>query len=123
MQRAAPIPPQIERKEEVESSSTVDVDSVHVRSVPSNYSGETDTQINRVEHELQDAEKESKARFEKFEDSASKEYSKGKSVASKKGKQAKDALKHAETEAWENKDNPVVIGNAVVWTIVAATLG
>ena len=117
------MPPQIERTEDVESNSTVDVDSMHVRSVPSNYSGETDTQANRVEHELQDAEKEAKARFDKFEDSASKEYSKGKSAASKKGKQAKDALRHAENEAWQNKDNPVVIGNAVVWTVVAATLG
>ena len=96
---------------------------MHVHSVPSNYSGETDTQMNRMEHEAEDAEKEAKERFRKFEDSASKEYSKRKSVMSRKGKDAKDAFMHAENEAWANRDNPVVIGNVVLWTAVTATLG
>ena len=113
---SAPTPPQIERHEDVENSSTVDVDSVHVHSVPSTYSGETDTQMNRLEHEAEDAEREAKARFEKFEKSTSKEYTKGKSAAARKGKQAQNAFN-------QNKDNPVVIGNAVIWTVVAATLG
>lgn len=94
-----------------------------MQSVPSSFSGETETQQNRIKHELEVAEKEAKSRFGKFEEAASKDYAKGKSIASRKGKEAKDALKHAESEAWQNKDNPVVVGNAVVWAIVAAGLG
>ena len=119
----APAPPQVERTEPVETGSLVDVDSAHVQSVPSSFSGETDTQQQRIRHELEDAEKDAKARFDKFEQSASDEYKKGKSVASRKGKEARDAFVHAENEAWANRDNPVVIGNVVLWSAVSATLG
>ena len=92
-------------------------------SVPSNYSGETDTQSQRLEHEAQDAEKAAKARFQDVEDAAKRDYAKGKSAATKKAKETKASMKGAGRDLSNNRDNPVVIGNAVVWAVVAATLG
>ena len=120
--RRAPAPPQIEQTE-ASASQTFDVDSPHISSVPSDYSGETDTQAKRLEHEAQDAEAEAKKRFEKAEAEAKKDYKKGKEIASKEAAKSKAAAKSAAAELRENQDNPVVIGNAVVWTVIAATLG
>ena len=114
--RTAPIPPQIERTEDVETSSTVDVNSMHVHSVPSNYSGETDTQMNRYEQEARQGEEEAKEGLRRAEEEARKDYKKGKSAATRKGKEARDVFAN-------NRDNPVVLGNALIWAIVAGTLG
>ena len=92
-------------------------------SVPSTYSGETDTQSQRLEHEARDAEQAAKTRFHDVEQSARRDYAKGKSAAGAKGKEAKAAVKGAGRDLSDNRDNPVVIGNAVVWAVVAATLG
>lgn len=117
----APAPPQIEHTDS--QTSLPDVDSPHISSVPSDYSGETDTQAKRLEREAQDAESAAKRRFHQAEEEARKDYRKGKEVASKKGKEAKAAAKNAANELSENRDNPVVIGNAIIWTVIAATLG
>ena len=102
---------------------SVDVDSAHVSTVVPEYSGETDTQKQRLQHEAEEAEASARKRFQEAEDKASKEYQKGKSTTKKGAKEARDAIKHAGHELEENKDNPVVIGNAIIWTVIAATLG
>jgi len=121
---AAPAPPQIIPNEsEPAPHRTIDVNSEHVNTVVNEYKGETDTQVERMQREADDAEKAAKKRFQEAEDKASKEYAKGKAEAKEKAKEAKSAVKRAGHELDENKDNPVVIGNAVIWTVIAATLG
>jgi hypothetical protein len=94
----------------------VDVDSPHVTSVPSNYSGETDTQYERIERET-----EAKARDAEVK--AKKAYHDAKKSAKHGGAKAEAKAKHAADSLRENRDNPVVVGNFVVWTAVAAALG
>ena len=105
------------------AGATKDVDSDHVGTVVNNYSGETDTQMERLDREAEDAEAAAKERFQRFEDEARRDYSKGKNVAGKKATEAKRTLRRDYNEVKENRDNPVVIGNAVVWTVLAAVLG
>lgn len=87
------------------------------------YKGETDTQKERLEREAKQAEAAAKKRFQEAEDKAEKEYQKGKSAVKKGAKDTSNAIKSAGQELDQNKDNPVVIGNAVIWTVIAATLG
>jgi len=93
----APQLPEIENT--TSTSSLVDVDSPHVTSVPSDFdeqSVKTDTQAQRIERELEHEAKVLNA--------------KGKSAASKAKAKGKSAGKHIS----ENRDNPVVIGNALL---------
>ena len=79
--------------------------------------------MDRLEREANEAEAGAKARFQQFEDEARKDYGKGKNRAEKGMRDAKKALSRDYQEVKDNRDNPVVIGNAVVWTVMAAALG
>jgi hypothetical protein len=102
-----------------DSASLVDVDSPHVQSVHSDFREQaikTETQAERLEREVED-----KAR------AAAKEISKDAEAAKKKaatkGKQIKDELKRDGQKLSENRDNPVVIGNALIWGIATLAIG
>lgn len=113
----APAPPSIEPSES--AASLVDVDSPHVQSVESDFKDatvKTETQAKRLEAE---ASEEAKTLREK----ASKAASDAKKRASTKGKESKAGAKKEWASLKENKDNPVIIGNAVIWAIGAAAIG
>lgn len=92
-------------------------------SVPSDFqeqSIKTDTQAERKEREAEDkARAEAKKAAAKAE-SAAKE---AKEKAEEKAKKAKAAAKKEGKKLQENSDNPVYIGNALIWTIGAIALG
>lgn len=108
---------------DVDTQRTVDVDSPHVTSVPSNYSGETDTQYERVERETEQAERAAKDRAREAERKTKKGYQDAKKSAKQGAAKAEAEAKQAAASLKENRDNPVVVGNFVVWTAVAAALG
>lgn len=115
--RAPPVPSL--PHDESESASLIDVDSPHVTSVKSDYQEQeikTDTQAERIGHEAED-----KARAEAQKAAAAAESAKKK--AATKGKEAKNALKKDGRKLSENRDNPVVVGNAVVWGIATVAIG
>ena len=60
-----------------------------------------------------------KQKSHEFADEASKDYEKAKKEARKDGKKARDEVQGEYNELYENRDNPVVIANAVA--IVAGT--
>ncbi|MCJ1395555.1 hypothetical protein MMC18_008441 [Xylographa bjoerkii] len=91
----APPPPEVAH-EESSIGSLVDVDSPHVASVSSDYSGKTKTQVEREEREAEDAERaareterEAREKFNEVSEEASEKYEKGKKEASAKGKEVK----------------------------------
>ena len=53
----------------------------------------------------------------------SENYDKAKRAAAKKSEQAKDSAIHTRDDISANRDNPVIIGNAVVITAICAGLG
>lgn len=115
--RAAPVPSLA--PSESESASLIDVDSPHVSSVKSDFQEQavkTETQAERLEHEAED-----RARAEAQKVAAAAESAKKK--AATKGKAVKDALRKDGQKLSENSDNPVFIGNALIWGIGAAAIG
>ena len=87
--RRAPPLPQVEH-DNSSTASLIDVDSPHISSVPSDYSGETSTQAEREEREAEDAEREAKAKFEEVSNEAKENYQKGKEVAGEKYQKGKE---------------------------------
>ena len=69
-----------------------------------------------MEHEAED-----KARATAKEVSRDAEQVKKK--AANKGKQIKDELKKNSEKVNENRDNPVVVGNALIWGIATIAIG
>ncbi|KIW72789.1 hypothetical protein PV04_00964 [Phialophora macrospora] len=115
--RAPPVP-SLEPSES-ESASLVDVDSPHVNSVTSDFREQavkTDTQAERIEHEAEDKARAAAKQFSQEAESAKKK-------AAAKGKKIKDELKADGHKLSENRDNPVVIGNALVWGIATVAIG
>ncbi|MCJ1288017.1 hypothetical protein MMC26_007370 [Xylographa opegraphella] len=98
--RRAPPPPEVAH-EEASVGSLVDVDSPHVASVSSDYSGKTQTQVEREEREAEDAEREAREKFNQVSEEASQRYEKDKKEASEKGKELKKEVsaKGKEVEA------------------------
>jgi hypothetical protein len=97
----------------------IDVDSPHVSSVTSDFREQavkTETQAERLEHEAED-----KARAAAKE--ISREGESAKKKAATKGKQIKDELKKDGRKLNENRDNPVVVGNALIWGIATIAIG
>ena len=116
--RRAPALPQLEQNDR-DAKPLIDVDGPHIETVPNNYSGETGTQQQRLDAEAERTQQ----RFEQAEEEVSKKSRKGKDVAAKKAKDTKSSISHAGHDFNENKDNPVVLGNMVVWTAIAGALG
>ncbi|KIX06374.1 uncharacterized protein Z518_04350 [Rhinocladiella mackenziei CBS 650.93] len=115
--RAAPVPSL--SHSESESASLIDVDSPHVSSVKSDFQEQavkTETQAERVEHEL-----EEKAHAEAEKLSAAAESANKKAVT--KGKEVRDALEKDRKKLSDNKDNPVIIGNAIIWGLATLAIG
>jgi len=115
--RAAPVPEL--SVSESESASLIDVDSPHVSSVKSDFQEQevkTETQAERLEHEAED---KARAEARKAADAAEK----AKKKAATKGKEVKDALKKDGKKLSENRDNPVVVGNALIWGIATVAIG
>lgn len=118
-EKMAPPVPEIAHDEESVGSSLVDVDSPHVNSVPSDFEEQkvkTQTQATRLEHEAEDKARAASKKASDLADKAKKE-------ASADAKKAKKELKKDAAKLSENRDNPVVIGNAVLWGITAVVLG
>lgn len=114
--RAPPVPT-LEHDDST-ASSLVDVDSPHVNSVKSDFEEQavqTETQAERLE---QEAEAKTRAETAKAEEKA-KELKK---KADAKAKDAKAAAKKEAEHLDKNKDNPVFIGNYILWTVTAAAV-
>lgn len=102
LSRAPPVP-ELNHTDE-ETHSTVDVDSPHISSVPSDYSTQsvkTTTQRDRESRELEDAARQG-------EEAAAN--------AKAKAKRAAEVVRN-------NPENPVVFGNALVLAALGITLG
>ena len=97
----------------------IDVDSPHVGSVKSDFQEQevkTETQAERLAREAED---QARAEARKAADAAEK----AKKKAATKGKEVKDALKKDGKKLSENRDNPVVVGNALIWGIATVAIG
>ena len=97
----------------------IDVDSPHVSSVKSDFQEQvvqTETQAERIEQELEDKARAEGKKISEAADSAKKR-------AATKGKEVKEALKKDGQKLSENRDNPVVIGNALIWGIATIAIG
>ncbi|MCJ1319128.1 hypothetical protein MMC15_004461 [Xylographa vitiligo] len=105
----APPPPQVAH-EEASIGSLVDVDSPHVASVSSDYSGKTQTQVEREEREAEDAEREAREKFNEVSEEASQKYEKGKKEASEKGKELK---REASAKGKEVEADAKVVGHDI----------
>ncbi|KAF1992216.1 hypothetical protein K402DRAFT_320515 [Aulographum hederae CBS 113979] len=111
---AAPQMPEVEHTDE-STSSLIDVDSPHISSVPSDFESQsvkTDTQADRIEREAEDAKITAEKKASEAKEKAKGAAGKAKSKAGLAGKRMND-----------NKDNPVVIGNAVLIGLGSAGLG
>ncbi|ETN37792.1 uncharacterized protein HMPREF1541_07415 [Cyphellophora europaea CBS 101466] len=105
--------------DESQASSLIDVDSPHISSVKSDFesqSVQTDTQAERM---IREAENET----ERARQEAVKKAESAKEKASAQAKKAKSTLKKDGKKLADNRDNPVVVGNAVLWAITAAAVG
>jgi len=103
-EKRAPAPPVVEQTESASTSSLVDVDTESVHTVPSDFTSQsiqTETQRDRIEREVEEAEARAK-----------EEYAKAK----KSGKKGVSKL-HA------NSDNPVYIANALAVVGLSGALG
>lgn len=76
----------------------------------------TETQAERIAREAE-------ADAERIVENATKQASSAKNKMSAEAKKAKASLKKDGKTLAENRDNPVVIGNAILWTITAAAVG
>lgn len=76
----------------------------------------TETQAQRLEQEAESTARAEAAKAEKKADELKKH-------AATKAKEAKASLKKDARKFDENKDNPVFIGNYVLWTLTAAAVG
>lgn len=88
----------------------IDVDSPHISSVPSDFESQSiQTETQQREHEL---EAEAKERADQL-----------KAEAEHKKEQAKEQAKKLAAKADKNKDNPVVLSNAIGLTVLGGLLG
>ncbi|KAI9737824.1 MAG: hypothetical protein M1834_009193 [Cirrosporium novae-zelandiae] len=107
-------PPRLEESV-ASTSSLVDVDSPHVSSVPSDYeyqSIKTTTQADRIEREEESEASTAEAKEEEAKKKARLEKNKARSKA-----------RSAKKLFGENCDNPVLVGNAAVYTLSLGVLG
>lgn len=137
--RAPPLP-EVEHSDD-NTESLVDVDSIHVSTVPSDYESQsikTDTQAERLEHEAEDRERErereaeekyeemkreAKAKAHEAKMRALEAKAKASAEAKKDAERVKQEAKAAGEDLQRNADNPVVVGNAIVVAGVSAALG
>lgn len=118
----APAPPSIEYSES--SSSYNDVSSPHVSSITSeDLQRETSKTSQGAKEKASSFSEKASSKADDFSASASTNYDKAKNIASKKSSEAKDKAEGARDELSANRDNPVVVGNAVVIAITAIGLG
>ncbi|RMZ82514.1 hypothetical protein DV737_g1971, partial [Chaetothyriales sp. CBS 132003] len=115
--KAAPVP-SIAPSESTESASLIDVDS-HIQSVKA----EADEVADKVVKEAGQLERDAKSALHNAEDKVSKEAKSAKEALSKEAKKVKATLKADGKKLSDNRDNPVVVGNAVIWTIAVVALG
>ena len=95
------------------------MDSPHIQSVESDF---RDAEVKtRTQAERLDAEGSEEAR--KLRDQAAGVGKEAKKKAGFKGKDAKDKAKEDWAIFKANSDNPVVIGNLVIWAVGAAAIG
>ncbi|TVY83088.1 hypothetical protein LSUE1_G002288 [Lachnellula suecica] len=114
-EKRAPAPPEVEHSESASTASLIDVDTDSVHTVPSDFSSQpiqTETQMDRLEHEAVAAE----ARAKEAASKASKKFSEEEKNAKAKAKKAAGRIE-------ANSDNPVFIGNAVAIVALSAGLG
>ena len=102
-----------------QASSLIDVDSPHVQSVKSDFEDQTIKTETQAERIAQEAEHKAQVNAKKAEDKAAELKKK----AATKGKEAKAEAKKEARKFDENKDNPVFIGNYILWGITAAAVG
>ncbi|KAK2756805.1 hypothetical protein FQN54_005251 [Arachnomyces sp. PD_36] len=106
---AAPSMPEVESTE-TDTSQLIDVDSPHVSSVPADFedqSVKTTTQAERIE-------RDSKARAK---------AEKAKQDAVREAERAENKARRAGSALSRNRDNPVVVGNVLLFVLTAAGLG
>ena len=130
----APPPQSIEGS----SSSIVDVNSEHLKSIASDQASEAEEKgseaaqkskekssdyAQTTKEKTSDATRYAKEKANELADQAGTSYDKAKSSTSKNSKKAKEGAKGAGHELSENRDNPVVIANGVLIVAGSAALG
>jgi flagellar biosynthesis GTPase FlhF len=105
--------------DESSAASLIDVDSPHVSSVKSDW----EDQAIKTETQAQRIEREAEAKAERARQQAEKEAANAKQKISANAKKAKSSLKKEGKVLADNKDNPVVVGNAILWGIVTVAVG
>ncbi|RMZ87700.1 hypothetical protein DV736_g5073, partial [Chaetothyriales sp. CBS 134916] len=115
--KAAPVP-SIAPSESTESASLIDVDS-HIQSVKA----DADAVVDKAAKEAGKLGHDAKSAIHDAEDKVSKEAHAAKDALSKEAKKVKATLKADGKKLSDNRDNPVVVGNAVIWTIAAVAIG
>lgn len=123
--RAHPVPALNHSSDDVHSS--LDVDSPHISSVSSDYSGTTDTQHDRIEREAADILRRAEADANRAATSAKKKAKEGSAVAKEKAEEASAVAKEKTREgvaaAKQNPEKTILLGNSVVVGVMAAVLG
>jgi vacuolar-type H+-ATPase subunit H len=116
-EKMAPPVPSLEHEDS--TSSLIDVDSPHISSVKSEFEDQvvkTETQATRLEHEAEDKARAAGKKVSEYADKAKKE-------ARADTKKVKAEVKKDAKKLSDNRDNPVVIGNTLLWGITAVVLG
>ncbi|RMZ85245.1 hypothetical protein DV738_g315, partial [Chaetothyriales sp. CBS 135597] len=117
--RAPPVPSIAPSESTTESASLIDVAESHVQTIRA----ETGEVVDQVVKEASDLGRDAKRAIHNAEDRVSKEAKSAKDAISKEAKKVKATLKADGQKLSENRDNPVVVGNALVWTIATVAIG
>ena len=106
-------------KTKAEASEAADTTKQNTSQAASTAESKSSETSHTVREKAQEASDYTKQKSGEFADTAEKDYNKAKKELSKDGKKVSDGIKGEYDEIYENRDNPVVIANAVA--IVAGT--
>ena len=119
LNRRAPQPPQVQDS----TSSIVNVDSQHLKDSASSAADSASNASAQAKDKASAESGTAKEKASDLADSAEKNFNEGKGKAKEGAKDAEKEIKGEYNEIYENRDNPVVIGNAVAITLGVAGLG
>lgn len=98
--------------------------SEHINSVPiSEIKKDAEDTADTIKEKASEAGDKASSIADDLSHSAADNYNKGKKVASKKAEQAKDKAAEARDDLSANRENPVVVANAVLVAVAAVGLG
>lgn len=98
--------------------------SEHISAVPiSEIENDAEDTAEKIKEKASEAADRAGSIADDLSHSAAVNYNKGKKAASKKAEQAKDKAVEARDDLSANRDNPVVVANAVLVAVAAVGLG